>query len=541
MSLKYKDITEKNVFDVIKKSKGGEKWDSQYKSDIYTSTNEDIQKNLNEIMVNLKMNYNKTAARFNKQSDIINRHQELVDANATKFNKQLNDLNDIQEQIALKTRIIEINEKLAEKKIKQKKMIVGFFVMLPLLLIPIIMITNGMVSSWMGILILLLIILAYVVYLLVIYLNGREKVFKPIKYIEKKANAYERAIKKYLEKEQRSGEDSLSKFIYGNCDCPPGEEGEEDNSDSIIDSLLNQYLNLNPADTTLAQFQEIFDIIGCKRSLNDNDIKYWMTLPNMSLVINEMKNYYKLASKCKGSKEQNDFCLPNKCSTGKYLMNANGPFMYYDGSAPPEQIYPNAVGSVGVNVEGKQMVFPREVLKRFKDIENPMTKLFFTTWASSIMKRGISLDDPRFNSDLDVVEWETSNNDQPPFWRDIKLPLISEYDEDVRLVCEKYNSERNIEGGGMGKFLNDTWSFFFNEEIPQNVYNKWLKRLNRAVESGDDVEDLYIEFVMEITSSNRFMSVYGNTENFINKKLGDMFKRIGSSYSFAEKPAQRML
>ena len=44
---------------------------------------------------------------------------------------------------------------------------------------------------------------------------------------------------------------------------------------------------------------------------------------------------------------------------GNYLMKTNGPFYYYDGSAPPQQIYPEAIGTIEVNVEGKNYKFLR--------------------------------------------------------------------------------------------------------------------------------------------------------------------------------------
>ena len=81
----------------------------------------DISKNQNEINANLAANYNKKAELYNYQIDVISQNERLIEVHDKKLNKQLNDLSEIQEKIALKDRVIELNEELTKKQIRNKK------------------------------------------------------------------------------------------------------------------------------------------------------------------------------------------------------------------------------------------------------------------------------------------------------------------------------------------------------------------------------------------------------------------------------------
>lgn len=529
------EITQKDVFNAIKKH-GGPNWEQDYKERIYNETNYRIHNNLNEIAQNLAKNYNRTASIYNKQTDIINKHQDLVDNNTQKLNKQLDDLNAIQNEIALKSRIIELNEEMAEKKLKQKKMIIGFFVLLPLLLIPILMISYNLTTPIIGLAILFLMVLGYVIYLIVVYKMNEPKKFKPVKDKPKrKKSRYEEAIANYYGEEKERLRRELSEFAYGNCVCPEEDDGFDD-----LEGKLDKFKNKDPATMSLADYQELFSLIGCRRDLNDNDVAKWRTYPNIQMVINEIKNDFRKASGCTGTKEENEFCLPDRCSEKNYLLNANGPFMYYDGSAPPEQIYPPAIGSVDVNVEGKIMNLPSEISTLIEKVQNPITKLFFIVWGMGLVAKGINLNDPRFRTKLDIGELEIANSAPEPYWDEIKLPLVADFDTTIKRVCQKYNSERKDLGEGIGRFLIDTWYFFMNENIPNDIYNRWLKIMNRAIADDDDMEEYYNQFIKEIISHSKFIQKYGDVSNFIGLKLRDMANKLENSNTFAQADVTRL-
>ena len=70
---------------------------------------------------------------------------------------------------------------------------------------------------------------------------------------------------------------------------------------------------VTPATAPLSTFQSQWNTIGCKRNLTENDVAWWRAQDN-DTVKNDMSTYYKLASTCSGTQEQNDFCLPNSCT-----------------------------------------------------------------------------------------------------------------------------------------------------------------------------------------------------------------------------------
>ena len=84
------------------------------------------------------------------------------------------------------------------------------------------------------------------------------------------------------------------------------------------------------------------------------------------------------------------------------ILNANGPFYYYDGSAPPEQIHPTPVGSIQFDTGDGIVVFPEELNMSLDNLNNIMLYIFFTSWIGLMMKNGINLNDPRFLKKLNI-------------------------------------------------------------------------------------------------------------------------------------------
>jgi len=442
------DIYKKVVADKIKTDPD---WVNNHKNEIYKNTTQKIENNLNEIIKNLSSNYNKKAEIYNTQSEIINKHQDLVEIGNEKLNKQLNAMSDIANDIATKTRIIELNEESVKKALLTKRLLIGFIILLPLLVIPILMILFGIVTSYIGGGIIFAMIFGYIIYM-VIMIN-KHKVKQFLKPTMKQISKYEKAVSKYYEKEKDELSKELSEFVYGECDCPPEEAEEGDH-----------------------------------------------------------KRYDK----------------------GDYMLKANGPFYYYDGSAPPQQIAPKAMGSIDFAIGDKILTFPKEISQKLDQIKNPIQRLFFEMWLRMLQKKGISVDDPRFIKKLDVIDLQNVNESVPPYWAHIKLPMVSDFQQNVSNVCQKYNEIRTQSGSNAGAFLVDTWDYFLDEMIPEKTYQNWLKKINDAVSHQKDIKKVYQDFISYITNSSEFKKKYPTMDSFLNAKLADFVTVFNSRVAFAE-------
>jgi len=72
-------------------------------------------------------------------------------------------------------------------------------------------------------------------------------------------------------------------------------------------------IHVSPATMSLKDYQNLYNLIGCKKTLHENDVNRWRSLQTKEDVINDMKNLYALASKCSGNNLENNLCLPGKC------------------------------------------------------------------------------------------------------------------------------------------------------------------------------------------------------------------------------------
>lgn len=97
-------------------------------------------------------------------------------------------------------------------------------------------------------------------------------------------------------------------FIYAKGVVEPSKLTEkftnyEEENVSIVD---------NPASMSLNQYQKLWNNIGCKSILTEDSLSWWRK-QDYQTVINDMKNYYKLAVNCSGDDKQNAICLPGVC------------------------------------------------------------------------------------------------------------------------------------------------------------------------------------------------------------------------------------
>jgi len=223
-------------------------------------------------------------------------------------------------------------------------------------------------------------------------------------------------------------------------------------------------------------------------------------------------------------------------------MKSNGPFYYYDGSAPPQQIYPSAVGSIEFNIEGENQMFPNKF--NLSKIKNPVTKFFFETWVSILLKNGIKLDDPRFNEILDVIDYPDSDQTPMPFWDNIKLPIVTSINQQFNYLFQSYSGEKRNLSKTASVLLIDLWNFIFGDRIPNDIYESWVNRLANVVkETNPDIEKFYTDYLKYIMELPKFTEKYGNgdagLERFVQIKMVDFIKTFNQDISVSQPFAKR--
>jgi hypothetical protein len=226
---------------------------------------------------------------------------------------------------------------------------------------------------------------------------------------------------------------------------------------------------------------------------------------------------------------------------GDYLMKSNGPFYYYDGSAPPQQIYPGATGSINFNIEGEDQKFPNI---DFSKIKNPITKFFFQTWLTILSQNGIELDDPRFNEVLDVIDFPDSDQTPMPFWDNIKLPIVTNINQQFNYLFQSYSGEKRNLSQTASVLLVDLWNFIFGDKIPGDVYRTWVNRLADVVkQTSPNIEDFYSEYLTSIMGLTKFTEKYGSGDAGLNKfveiKMVDFIKTFNQDISVSQQFAKK--
>lgn len=437
--------------DELKKS--NPEWETENKKEKYNSATKTIQNNLNQIVSNLSENYNKKTELYNLQANLLNRQNAATERHQKKLNQQLDTMNQIQDEIAVKERVAELNNEMVKKQVTNKKLLIGFFVLLPFLVIPLLITVSGAASPLVGLGIGGLMILGYIIYAIVII--NKNKIKKFVKPTMKQLSKYEKAVKKFYEKEKGKLSDSLSEYVYGQCNCPP-EEDEESSGPSM---------------------------------------------------------HFK----------------------GLYVMESNGPFYYYDGSAPPQQVMPQPDGSIEFDLNGLLLKWPKEISDNINLVnkKNPVMGYFFTLWLSILQSKGISVDDPRFAKTLNVIDFETSNSTPPPYWQHIKLPMVTNLQQNVSYICQSYNSMRKKTGQDAGTFLVNMWDYVYGNKIPTNIYQTWLTKINTAITNKEDIALVYKEFFNYIVSLPEFATKYGSLSQFWDKKVENFIKVINSDVALS--------
>jgi hypothetical protein len=439
--------------------------------------NEDILKNQNEISANLISNYNKKAELYNYQVGLLGQKEKLVEDHNKKLNNQLDELSQIQDQIALKDRVIELNDELAKKQIRNKKILIGFFVLIPFLGIPLLLIVSKAFSPIIGIGIAVLMVIGYIIYIIVIANQSDIKKFgRENKNVISK---YEKSLANYWNKQKEALRSSLNNFVNEKC---ANSGNEQDGSGGG----------------------------GGGGGGGGSG----------------------------GGGSSGSGAYPK----GDYLMKSNGPFYYYDGSAPPQQIYPGAIGSIEFSTEGNIQKFPNNF--DFSKIKNPVTKFFFMIWIDILLKNGIKIDDPRFNEVLDVIDFPDSDQTPMPFWDNVKLPIVTNINQQFNYLFQSYSGEKKNLSQTASVLLVDLWNFIFGDKIPGDLYEKWVKRLADVVkQTSPNIEKFYEDYLKELMTSTKFTEKYGSGDTGLNKfveiKMVDFIKTFNQDISVSQPFAKK--
>ncbi len=247
---------------------------------------------------------------------------------------------------------------------------------------------------------------------------------------------------------------------------------------------------------------------------------------------------------CKGEEEAEEEGNDGNKQLNKMnisILNSNGPFYYYDGSAPPEQVYPIPIGSIQFDTGDGIVIFPEELDMSLNNLNNIMLYIFFTSWIGLMMKNGIDLNDSKFFQNLDITNLEdVSSTYNLPLWENIGLPLTADFEDNIKVKCSKYNDIRMKSGKNASIFLVDTWNFFLGDEIPRDIYQKWLKKINSVILRKGNLQKIYYEFYKHVIGSQQFKEKYpspNGVNNFINAKFTDFMKFLTENTKFAEKPS----
>ena len=437
----------------------------------------DINKNQNEITANLAANYNKKAELYNYQVDLIGQNDKLIEDHNKKLNNQLDELSQIQDQIALKDRVIVLNDELATTQIRNKKILIGFFVLIPFLGIPLLLIVSKVFSPMIGIGIAVLMIVGYIIYIIVVAnQSGIKKFGRENKNIISK---YEKSLANYWNKQKEALRSSLNKFVNKECADGSGGGGGADGGGADGGGV---------------------DGGG-------------------------------------GGGSGVSGAYPK----GDYLMKSNGPFYYYDGSAPPQQIYPGATGGINFSIEGENQKFPNI---DFSKIKNPITKFFFMIWVEILLNNGIKINDPRFNEVLDVIDFPDSDQTPMPFWDNIKLPIVTNINQQFNYLFQSYSGEKKNLSQTASVLLIDLWNFIFGDKIPNEIYESWVNKLADVVkQTSPNIEKFYNDYLTEIMSSTKFGDKYGRGndgfEKFVEIKMVDFIKTFNQDISVSQQFAKK--
>jgi hypothetical protein len=195
-----------------------------------------MTKDFNKLSNNVKKEYNEVSKTVNLSRKNMMDANEIMTLKNRELEHQLDNIEDIENDITTKTRLIELNNQKTIIKNKEIKALTLFFALLLFFVIPYTLYLSKRIKLITLYLIIFVSILIYLFYLF-FYLNlGRfEQAFNSeIDSAKKTGNALEKAI---INTGQMIEED-LKDFIGLNCKCPEDKEEKTKKPSSVTSNVL---------------------------------------------------------------------------------------------------------------------------------------------------------------------------------------------------------------------------------------------------------------------------------------------------------------
>lgn len=234
--------------------------------------------------------------------------------------------------------------------------------------------------------------------------------------------------------------------------------------------------------------------------------------------------------------------------TIKFVLNQNDGFWYYDGSAPPQQIYPKPRGYVTIVGMGNMSNVPVKVPENLNIIQNKIERELLR-----LLKRKMEENDiPNNPKPLRIIDWisganmgmsNSSKNTPSPVWNSIGLPKITSDRVLINKVCQSYDSSNT--DSDIQTFIKEAYSLLLDEDIAQNIVNKngiqenkldYLTRKYGQIINKNGKEEAYNEVLMNIMESKEFIDKYGSNNTLDNLIVSIMIRystKSTNNYSFS--------
>ena len=235
------------------------------------------------------------------------------------------------------------------------------------------------------------------------------------------------------------------------------------------------------------------------------------------------------------------------------VLNKNQGFYYYDGSAPPQLIYPKPEGKLTLSDNNYNNVqIPTNDTNFDKlSFENPFKKMYYKMINDNQNGPNYKLNENDKN--MTLIDWvagrnmgisDSSKGMASPNWPSVGLPMVSKKTKNKVLnICQKYNDP--ITPPQIGSFIVDAYNLVYNEEIPKNKYEQELKKLENKIKgefntltnsyNQKKVNDIYSNYVMELLNQkfNNNLNPVLNSDYkcWVDNTINNLNSNISNNYT----------
>jgi len=190
----------------------------QYAIDKKEEQLKDVQDNLNSIVQNLTLEYNKLAKIDNQQRSILEKKMDVLNVQSGKASLQLDELQKIQTEMASKNRIIDIHNKQYKRANILVKGLLGFSVVIFITIISFIMWRSNGINATGFWTIFIVSLIGFLIYIFIVLRSSgmREPTLPKFDNYYK----YKNAMVKDAEKQLGKLGNYLNEYVNENCECP---------------------------------------------------------------------------------------------------------------------------------------------------------------------------------------------------------------------------------------------------------------------------------------------------------------------------------